>query len=661
MQKKLMNSTRKPPFCAAYKNAYKGSALPYDSKDVHIAFKEFERMTRDTEPHIHNHWQTSIINISYTVSTYPKICIIPASASPELIENVINFRTKSRFPIVSWLHPLSGAAICRSSQPKVGFGGKRSVHDEKYISLLAKPKPPDAPEGEDDATPGVVILDCRPFANAVANRSRAGGYEDEKNYTGCLYENADIGNIHDVTNSLKLLRKVAEMPPSQLVGSWAAAIHNTGWLKHIEKIILAAIRTVNLIESGSSVLVHCSDGWDRTSQVVALAKLLLDPYYRTFEGFQVLIKFDWLAAGHKFADRNFNIEGCLDRNEASPIFMQWMDAVWQVWKQYPTQFEFSEQYLTFILQSSMSGRFGTFLYNSEKERTEAGEIGMSLWAYINSPEQRYHRPEFSNILFTPKHAVTINPVGWPRMLHLWEDVHMKLDTEWLDLWSEPVSEKLLQLGRELEDHRIKRPKLEAALKKRTAGLQSFQAAKHLTNLMEMKESHIQMVSQILEDAVLQVVYDYIDSVESKRHRRNSDGQSTIALEIYRGQGTASVLGPGGRWVPDSMAPCCALCLRPFQWWRRRHHCRLCGNVFCAACSSARCSLSEHANAGPVRVCDECAELITRENANATPYPSPERLTSRDRIPSTASLAQTSRSRSASNIPTNRSPFRWPPN
>lgn len=41
------------------------------------------------------------------------------------------------------------------------------------------------------------------------------------------------------------------------------------------------------ISEGTSVLVHCSDGWDRTAQVCSLASLLLDPYYRTVPGFMV--------------------------------------------------------------------------------------------------------------------------------------------------------------------------------------------------------------------------------------------------------------------------------------------------------------------------------------------------------------------------------------
>ena len=34
---------------------------------------------------------------------------------------------------------------------------------------------------------------------------------------------------------------------------------------------------------GHSVLVHCTDGWDRTPQITSLAQILLDPYYRTIE------------------------------------------------------------------------------------------------------------------------------------------------------------------------------------------------------------------------------------------------------------------------------------------------------------------------------------------------------------------------------------------
>ena len=41
------------------------------------------------------------------------------------------------------------------------------------------------------------------------------------------------------------------------------------------------VQTVH--DEAKPVLVHCSDGWDRTPQVVPLAQLMLDPYYRTIE------------------------------------------------------------------------------------------------------------------------------------------------------------------------------------------------------------------------------------------------------------------------------------------------------------------------------------------------------------------------------------------
>lgn len=74
------------------------------------------------------------------------------------------------------------------------------------------------------------------------------------------------------------------------------------WLKHISLILKGAVQVVKMItERECSVLVHCSDGWDRTSQISSLAQLFMDPYYRTLEGFATLIEKEWCSFGHKFA------------------------------------------------------------------------------------------------------------------------------------------------------------------------------------------------------------------------------------------------------------------------------------------------------------------------------------------------------------------------
>ncbi len=58
---------------------------------------------------------------------------------------------------------------------------------------------------------------------------------------------------------------------------------NSGWLRHIRAVMETATHVVARVVEGRSVVVHCSDGWDRTAQTCALACLCLDGYYRTMQ------------------------------------------------------------------------------------------------------------------------------------------------------------------------------------------------------------------------------------------------------------------------------------------------------------------------------------------------------------------------------------------
>lgn len=72
------------------------------------------------------------------------------------------------------------------------------------------------------------------------------------------------------------------------INSFLSGLESSGWLKHIKSILDTSWFIAQALEEGISAVVHCSDGWDRTAQVCSLASILLDPYYRTIAGFQVI-------------------------------------------------------------------------------------------------------------------------------------------------------------------------------------------------------------------------------------------------------------------------------------------------------------------------------------------------------------------------------------
>lgn len=358
-------------------------------------------------------WRITRANEHYELcDTYPAILVVPANVSDDELKKVASFRSRDRLPVLSWIHPETQATITRCSQPMVGVSGKQSKEDQKYFQSIM-----DA----NAQSHKLFIFDARPNANAVANKARGGGYESEDAYQNAELVFLDIQNINVMRESLRKLKEIVY--PSIQEVHWLSNLESTHWLEHIKLILAGALRIADKVESGkTSVVVHCSDGWDRTAQLTSLAMLMLDGFYRTIRGFQVLIEKEWLSFGHRFQLR----VGHGDKNHAdadrSPVFLQFIDCVWQMTRQFPSAFEFNEYFLINILDHLYSCLFGTFLSNSEQQRVKEGLLKetVSLWSFINSQPE-----DFTNPLYVSYCDHVLYPVASMRHLELWTGYYVR--------------------------------------------------------------------------------------------------------------------------------------------------------------------------------------------------------------------------------------------
>nr|XP_019551823.2 myotubularin-related protein 4 isoform X2 [Aedes albopictus] len=403
--------------------------------------KEAERLQFDLE----GAWRISHVNAEFKLCpSYPEMMLVPACISDDTLQNVATFRSSRRIPAVVWRHERTGAVIARCSQPEVGWLGWRNSKDEQLLKALSdacafdrgtqqsrnrlnstasNESNPPSPEGsheevEMEEPKKILIVDARSYASAVTNRARGGGCECPEYYPSAEIQFMSLGNIHAIRKSFHQLRTLCASQPD--VPNWLSVLERSLWLQHMSGLLAASMVVCHAIErNGRPVLVHCSDGWDRTPQIVATAQLCLDPYYRTIEGFRVLVEREWLSFGHKFSDRCGHGPGSDELNERCPVFLQWLDCVHQIHRQFPCSFEFDMGYLIKLAQHSQSCLFGTFLCNTVKERLENSvpDRTFSVWPFLSGPMYKNH-------LYVPNRERVLWPAHNVRDLRLWTEVYL---------------------------------------------------------------------------------------------------------------------------------------------------------------------------------------------------------------------------------------------
>ncbi|KAF3926253.1 Myotubularin [Dactylellina cionopaga] len=296
---------------------------PYNGWNLYDAQKEFERQG------ITDDWRVSTINSSYTFcDTYPAKLFIPTTISDNTLNYVAKFRSRQRVPVLTYIHSVNNCTLTRCAQPLTGLQKNRSVQDEKLIHAIFKssnasgyaslgissPEATSSSQSLVNVEQGAkliygaqqtnLIVDARPSVNAYAQQATGAGSEVMDNYKFAKKEYLGIDNIHVMRKSLdRVLEAIKDSDITPFPANRDLLV-KSNWLRHINALLEGTnviVRQVAL--EHSHVLIHCSDGWDRTSQLSALAQICLDPYFRTLDGFMVLVEKDWVSFGYKFRDR----------------------------------------------------------------------------------------------------------------------------------------------------------------------------------------------------------------------------------------------------------------------------------------------------------------------------------------------------------------------
>ncbi|XP_046788029.1 myotubularin-related protein 9-like isoform X1 [Gallus gallus] len=374
-------------------------------------------------------WRLSDVNRDFAVCpTYPPAVIVPAAVSEETLRRAARFRQGGRFPVLSYYHSRNGTVMLRSGQPLTGPNRKRCAEDEMLLGSVL-----------DDGERGFII-DTRSAQAAKQARMTGGGTEPKSSYPQWKRLHRPLERGRPLQESfIKLVEACNDA--SLGMDRWLGRLESCRWLSHVKAALSTACLAAQCLDrEESSVLVHGAEGTDTTLLVTALAQLILEPGCRTLKGFQGLLEREWIQAGHPFHLRCAHSAYSHARlKQEAPLFLLFLDCVWQLSRQFPFSLEFSEGLLLTLFDNAYASDYGTFLCNNEKERClcKVKESTHSLWAWLDQPEER---KKYLNPLYSPNPLV-IWPSVEPQSIQLWQGLFFRwirssqyLDEAWAEIW-----------------------------------------------------------------------------------------------------------------------------------------------------------------------------------------------------------------------------------
>jgi Leucine-rich repeat (LRR) protein len=431
---------------------------------IYDAVDEFERqglLKIEVGATNSSHLRYSKLNASYDVPSYPSGWIVPISIEDTELRRLLPSRMRQRLPIVTWGRPGGGGMLLRADEPDLAnFSDPK---DAKAVNRVAADLR--LMDALSSGCSGKVIIDLgasRTYRYAYSGTDWKITFLDTMNnksladqYATFLYE-AETSDKRATSN--RQVGNIFGMSQMGVKGGLAGGVQqlaledpsiDSQWSAILQKVISTASSITDLLANHNEcVLLTHSSGSDLDFVVSSLVQIMMDGYYRTINGLAVLLEKDWSSFGYDWSRKlGHSTIFYLDEGEAlaanavsssgnvitpttpeqSPCIDLFIEAIWQMTLQFPMHFEYTESCLVYLLDSIYSGRFGTFLLNSEKERESfAKDKTTSFWAHLNHHIQQHQDDsEFVNFFYDPD---TVFAVLDPRYelstLKLWYSKHL---------------------------------------------------------------------------------------------------------------------------------------------------------------------------------------------------------------------------------------------
>lgn len=280
--------------------------------------------------------------------------VIPKYANHDSLNQCCRFRENKRIPILIYFYELANSSIWRSSEPKVGIFIDNPIElskeeDVNYINQIK------------DLSKKLIICDTRKKVLS-GNMFLAGGYEKEQFYKGLDYKICELPNLEEINLSIDKANKIGKK--NLRTQKSMSLIEESRWLEYQHMFLEKAYELSECLKQGSSLLIHGKEGWDKSCILSSLVQIIIDPYYRTIEGFIVLVEKEWISLGHQFVKR-LGLEE-KKQNESCPIFILFLECLLQLLNISPHSFEFNNTFVLYLMRNLYNNKYGTFLVNCEK-------------------------------------------------------------------------------------------------------------------------------------------------------------------------------------------------------------------------------------------------------------------------------------------------------